>query len=309
MGAFVQAIRNQAMIAPRRLPRPWVLFFVALVVGLSAARPSVAGPNSDGSLIVHANTSLTYTIDRNWAGFSDISRCERAITDVAEGQKTVWFILAAFPSYVSPRVAAVTFGVEYDAQVAIEALGRCTGDFELSTDTWPASGSGTAITWSTPERDRVFELYWFAGYGYYGNQFAVTPHPGQGGNFANDDVPAEVDAIAGYGILGFGVAGANPCLDFLPNGACCDPQGRCTITIKSLCEERGRTYFGDYTSCDPGKCLGPCCIDGQCFADYTQVTCERERGEFKNMGGDCRRTACIPTRTHWGTMKRVFREY
>ncbi|MFN8549618.1 MAG: hypothetical protein U0527_17010, partial [Candidatus Eisenbacteria bacterium] len=303
--------RNQATIGDQRSVRPWVLLSIAVALGLGSARPTLAGPNSDGSLIVHANTSLTYTFDRNWAGFSDISRCERAITDVAEGQKTIWFIIAAFPSYVSPKIKAMNFGIEFDSQVTIEAQGRCAGDGELSTETWPNSGAGTAIWWAdgSIERDRVFEVYWFAGYGYYGNQFAVVPHPTQGGAFADDETPAEIDAVAGYGILGFGVAGANPCLDFLPNGACCDPQGRCTITIKSLCEERGRTYFGDYTSCDPGKCLGPCCIDDQCFADYTQVSCERERGEFKNMGGDCRRTACIPTRTHWGTMKRVFREY
>ncbi len=286
---------------------------VGFLFGLSFSTSlAVAGPNTDGSLIVHAPPNLIYTEGRSWSGYSDLSRCERAVSDApaydgSDSQKIVWFVMAAFPSYASPKVLGVTFGIEYDSQVTILEQRLCGADFELAQQAWPASRSGTALTWNEPEKDRVFEIYWFGGYGYAGATFSVIPHPQQGGYFGDNSIPSELDRIDGYGSLGFGVSGENPCLAFLPNGACCDNHGHCTIQIEDQCEDRGMTYFGDYTTCDPGSCLGPCCIQGECYPSYSPYDCGREGGEFKDMGRDCSRTACVPTRTSWSVIKKVYR--
>lgn len=276
-----------------------------------------AGPNGEGSLIIHANPSLNYTIDQAWCGRADISRAERAIVDVDPSdsdhtRKYIWFVLAVFPTYASPKVAGLTFGVDYDSQVTIEAVGICGASFELASSNpkWPESGSGTALQWNEVQRDRVFEVYWFAGYGYTESTFRVTEHPFSTTGFADDSIPAEIDPIEGYGTLGFGIAGHNPYLAFLPTGACCNTTGVCTTTIRDLCEDAGKTYFGDYTDCPVNsseQCRGPCCIDGQCNPGYTPRECDRAGGEWKDFYRDCGRTACIPTRTSFGTLKSIYR--
>ncbi len=51
-----------------------------------------------------------------------------------------------------------------------------------------------------------------AGYNYYGNPatFALIPHPEQGGYFIDDGKPGQMDPIADYGTLGFGMPGYVP---------------------------------------------------------------------------------------------------
>jgi len=110
-------------------------------------------------------------------------------------------------------LAGVTFGVNYDSTaIFILAAGSCA-DFEISTGAWPAPNSGTALTWSEPRTSHLTEVYWFAGYTYDGATqatFALQSHPTQGGSFADDSVPAALDDISGFGVLGFGMPGSIP---------------------------------------------------------------------------------------------------
>jgi hypothetical protein len=61
------------------------------------------------------------------------------------------------------------------------------------------------------------EAYWFVGYTYSEQEgedstsVALIPHPRHHGVFVDDGFPAAVDTVAGYGRLGFGMAGALPC--------------------------------------------------------------------------------------------------
>jgi hypothetical protein len=124
------------------------------------------------------------------------------------------FALAAFSESASPRLVGITFGIQYDpTDFVLVDSGPCA-DFELASDGWPSSGAGTALTWDTPQSSTLTELYWFAGYAAYASQpttFALAPHPLHGANFADDSIPAVLDAATGLGAIGFGLDGIRPC--------------------------------------------------------------------------------------------------
>ena len=178
-----------------------------------------AGPNAGGTMILHANTSITYTTNTtNYCGQSGLSACSSATVSIAANPSvtTVFYALAAFPDSSSPRLRGLTFGIQYDAsKFDLVAHGLCA-DAEIAGAGWPGSGSGTSVTWNTTQTGRLAEVYWFAGHVYASPDscaFVLTPHPDPnlGGYFADDSVPSQLDPIADYGRLGFGVAGALPC--------------------------------------------------------------------------------------------------
>ncbi|MBK8233140.1 MAG: hypothetical protein IPK72_21795 [Candidatus Eisenbacteria bacterium] len=100
------------------------------------------------------------------------------VSHVTGADPVVFFAIAAFAPGSSPRLAAMTFGISYDAGIVLTAQGAC-GDFELPTGDWPASGSGTAVTWNVAQTGDLVTAYWFAGYNYYAPQPALRliPHP------------------------------------------------------------------------------------------------------------------------------------
>ncbi len=181
----------------------------------------LAGPNEGGTLILHANPGLVFTSDiQNYCGMAALDSCSAAITSVPwePGTRIVFHALAAFPSGSRPRLKSVSFGIQYDPErFVMSARGTCA-DFELPDGAWPATGTGTAQSWTTGAQSGVLtETYWFAGYAYSEQEgedstsVSLIPHPLQHGVFVDDSFPAEVDTIAGYGTLGFGMAGALPC--------------------------------------------------------------------------------------------------
>lgn len=254
----------------RRLHSPTALLtLVALLVAVTV-NDCPAGPNQGGVLIVHARPDLVYSTGVTYCGQSGITACEEAVPRLDGAGPHIWYVLAAFPPDSSPRLSGVTFGITYDANVVFEGYGHCA-DFELPDGTWPASGTGTAMTWNSPNYGFVTELYWFAGYTYLDvpASFAPRQYPGGGGsNFADDSVPALIDPVAGYGSLGFNQPGANPCGSWPAHGACCLPN-ECRVGTENDCIMVGGVYWGDGTNCDPDPCtaapLGTCCFDdGSC---------------------------------------------
>ncbi len=194
---------------------------------LVLAGVAAAGPNEGGTLILHANPTLAFTSDiANYCGMAGLDSCSNAVTSVAwePGKKIVFHAIAAFPPGSSPRLKGLSFGISYDpAKFVLAARGSCA-DFELPDGTWPASGTGTAQTWTTATQTGLLtECYWFAGYAYSeqtpdSTSVELIPHPLHGGTLVDDSFPAEVDTIAGYGRLGFGVGGQDPCPSLVADG-------------------------------------------------------------------------------------------
>ena len=129
------------------------LLIVAPVIWPGWAPPATAGPNSGVKLILHYNPSLTYTSDgaQYWDGYSELSDCKNASTQVtvSDGQAVIFFVLAAFDNFASPRIKACSFGISYSSpMVAPIADGPLGGDtFTVPDNGWPMSGSGIGISW------------------------------------------------------------------------------------------------------------------------------------------------------------------
>lgn len=104
-----------------------------------------AGPNAGGTLVLSANTSITYTTSAsNYCGQSALSTCGSATVTVPANPAatTVFFALSAFPDSSSPRLKGLTFGISYDAtKFDLVSLGGC-GDHEMAGGGWPASAPG-----------------------------------------------------------------------------------------------------------------------------------------------------------------------
>jgi hypothetical protein len=209
------------------------------VLGLvTAATSALGGPNAGGVLVIHTDDTVNYTSDQeSYMGMSGLDcdndfdcppydvPCPTTMPNPTSlrpaAETSVWWVLAAFPrpeegsEEVCPEVAGLTFGIQWDGEFDIAILAYGTdSDLELSQPGWPAYlTTGTALTWQTPKRGQVFEIYWFAGYSYSGlpEQFRLTSHPTQPAEFADNSVPVVKDAIAGFGRLGLaGEVGNNP---------------------------------------------------------------------------------------------------
>ena len=181
----------------------------------------MAGPNEGGTLILHANPSLVFTSTiQDYCGMSALDSCSAAVTSVAwdPGKKIVFHAIAAFPPGSSPRLKALSFGIDFDStKFVLAARGTCA-DFEIPGVGWPGSGTGTSQSWTTgAQTGPLTEVYWFVGYANSeqvldSTSVSLIPHPLQHGVFVDDAFPSEVDTVAAYGRLGFGTLGILHCM-------------------------------------------------------------------------------------------------
>ena len=177
---------------------------------------ATAGPNAGGALVLHVNESIVYSDGVDYCGQSGLNTCQeaRVTMPVDSESAVVCFVVGAFASGSSPRVKAVAFGIDYDVnRLALTDQGPC-GGFELPTADWPRPGEGTALVLDSASEAPLVEVYWFAAYVSDAGEptsLEVVPHPIQGGQFADDSVPAVIDPIEDYGRLGFGEDGYLPC--------------------------------------------------------------------------------------------------
>jgi hypothetical protein len=162
---------------------------------------------------------FTNTI-QDYCGMSALDSCSAAVTSVAwdPGKKIVFHAIAAFPPESSPRLKALSFGIDFDSTKFVMAARGTCADFEIPGNRWPALGTGTSQSWTTGTQTGLLtEIYWFAGYVYSeedaedSTSVALIPHPQQHGVFVDDAFPSEVDTIAAYGRLGFGMSGHSAC--------------------------------------------------------------------------------------------------
>jgi hypothetical protein len=276
---------------------------------------ALAGPNAGGTLILALSEGTVYSAGIDYCGSATAGDCDGAVPQGPVGDfafPNVINCLAAFPG-AGGRLSGVTFGVEYTG-AAILDFGPCGDGIEIPDGNWPASGSGTAVTWAAAQTDPLVEVYWFAAYGYGpGYTMEVVAHPTQGGQFADDDVPSNIDDIAGYGVFGFETAGSAPCPP-PPGGdeACCFQDGSCQDLDPRDCTAQGGTPQGvgsvcASTNCPPPPATGACCLsDGSCVVT-TQADCQ---GEYQGDGVPCQPDPCIPIPTidrSWGGVKSIYR--
>ena len=233
---------------------------------------ALAGPNVGGTIIAHDANLWASQTD---AGFSVCDQglippvCDAADVEIDGATNpedpAIFKVYAAFPSFDTPRLMGITWGVHYDESILmLAAFGMC-GDFELNDPTWPASDTGSSVVWSTAQTELLVPVYWFAAYtDGLPTLFELVSNPTQGGYFGDDSVPAVLDPICGYGTLGFEMAGYVACATIPPYGACCDLcTGTCFLTLMDDCTGPDLVWFPEFSSCDPNPCPitppGACC--------------------------------------------------
>jgi hypothetical protein len=244
---------------------PMAVVALACLSGLA-----LAGPNAGGTLVVHDASLLLSQTDGTIpvCGQGNVPATCDATDSKIDGvigpgaDPAIFKVYAAFPVGSAPRLMGLTWGVTYPGDLVLAAWGMC-GNFELNDNDWPASGSGSSVTYDSPQTGLLTTVYWFAGYNYYGNpvQFQLGPNPSQGGVFGDDSVPAILDPIAGYGTMGFDGPGIQACPHPPQPGACCDPcTATCVLVVAADC---AGMFMGEGTVCDPNPCPAPpagaCC--------------------------------------------------
>ena len=282
---------------------------------LLAAPPAFAGPNAGGVLLLHCNQTLQFSTGGDFSEYAELYDAKNAVTQVpGDGQGVVYYVIAAFDDFAMPRLKTTSFGIELSSPEFEPVLWGVTGETNvvLTVGSWPSSGSGIAISWTEPFNRRINEICWFCGYAGAGQTVKLVRCPGQPGTLDDDSFPAEVDEIAGYGMLGFGVSGFNPLSDGAATGACCSGSGRCILQTESGCQAwSGYNYTGDNTICSPNPCtpgVGACCIRAECRM-LLWDECLDARGLFQSEGVGCNPTPCDFARveTTWGALKSTYR--
>lgn len=189
--------------------RTVVLCLVAL---LAIAGTANAGANAGGTLVFH-HLDVAYTTDNSGYCAEVMPRdCESINPNSSGASYQVWAVLGVFSAENKPKLRGVEFGIQYTG-VELDDWGAC-GIFEYPMPGWPASGTGTVVTWDAPQTKRIQPVYWFVTYLASLADlptFELTPHPQNGGHFADAYIPAHTDLITAYGSIGFGVSGEAPC--------------------------------------------------------------------------------------------------
>lgn len=278
------------------MPRPYLVTF-ALSLAMVGMLPTYAhsGPNAGGTLVLHAPVPSIYTTDGGYCGSSGLTDCTGATTRFDSQDPIVVFVLASFFQDAAPRLAGVTFGLEYSDCVAVIG-GESCADFELANPDWPAPGSGTAVTWTTAQTDHLIEVYAFELYATSsdGCTFGLAPHPDQGGLFADDAVPSNLDPIQDFGTFGFYTEGRLPCA--FPIAACCFDDGHCEVLNEMECRSAGGSWETGEASCTPNPCpqppTGACCTPvGGCEV-RTEAECDATGHTYLGDGTDCSPNPC-----------------
>lgn len=246
-------------------------FALASLIGCFLPAAAKAGPNAGGTLLLHVAEELQYTSGQaSYCRDFNLASCDQADTRIDGLDVHIVYAVAAFPLEASPRLSAVSFGLQYDAGIKIVAWSNCA-DFEVCQFGWPRSGFGTALSFNEPQAEHLRPVYWFAMYSETGEPgtMRVVPHPGQGAAFADDSLPVSIDPVETLGTLGFGASGSSPCGELpLDAGACCVPGRGCIVAQQTSCEAWGGWFQGVEVACSNVDCehlAGACCLpDGSC---------------------------------------------
>lgn len=182
--------------------------------GLTLAAVSVAnaGPNANGNLLFHHDPTIVYSQGTDYCDSPTLhDGCAYQENIVTTTSDVLVHVFAVFPS--PPRVAGLTFGIDYDSSnVSILDSGTCA-DLLITTDDWPLPGSGCGMAWVSPIVDPLTEIAWFAvaAEDPLPSELRLIAHPMLGADFADDAVPSILDPVECLGALGFYWASARCC--------------------------------------------------------------------------------------------------
>lgn len=234
--------------------------FVAAILFCSACPFAFAGPNAGGTLVVYADSTITYTDGdvNQYCTEYEVSDCPIGGANLPPGSPDVWHVwavIAFFPASSSPVLGGVFFGVAYDPTAVYVGDYRCCGDDQAPSPGWPGPDTGVMVFWDPPETGHSVTVYWFAGWGGSGATFCLTAFPGEESGYFWDGQRA-VDPVAGLGCLGFGTdSGFVPCPEDAL--ACCRSDGSCEVLLEYLCNELGGQPYPPFVSCEPNPCPPP----------------------------------------------------
>lgn len=79
----------------------------------------------------------------------------------------------------------------------------------------------------------------------------------------------------------------NPCA-----GACCFPDGRCDLTFRASCGTDGGVFVGEGVGCGMTTCQGACCLEGGGCDVRTRNDCTAIGGIFLGYSTGCESAAC-----------------
>jgi hypothetical protein len=291
---------------------------LALVLSMLMVSMARAGTNEGGVLLIHAAPEIQSST--GLCGWANLRDPKDAVTQVpADGNKIPFCIYAAFDDFARPDIQGVNFGIEYtgDVNVVWDNSNTCA-DFVLAEEGWPASRTGIALTFmNRPLKRQINEVCWFVGYAYSPGTVKTIACPGPstsqfyGAFFGDESVPSVLDAVEGFGILGFGQQGFNPMGGDDATGACCNSNGACTVQTRGGCDTMGGSYIGDNEACFPSPCapaMGACCVDVDCRV-MAWNECLSSGGTFMGTGS-CTASTCnirIP-RVSWSRLKNIYRQ-
>ena len=290
------------------------IWATAAVLAAGPGAVAFAGPNAGGTLLIHTDRPIVFSVDEVYSGLSGID-CDSALgcppenagscqegmiaanPDGGDGAlPQVWWVFAAFPPTSCPRVTSVSFGVYFpEAQIEMAGFGYAS-DHAAFTGSFPfQDGSGGRFGWSSPVRSPFIEVCWLAGRVLSGTPvFALGMHPSEPTEFLDDSGPRLSDPIDGFSALGFGTLGIEVYpegLDQIPR-VCCFPDGRCEIRTSADCARGGGSYPGDLSVCAPNPCPQPsgdgaCCLDDGTCSLEREDPCVGQSGEFLGEGTSC----------------------
>ncbi len=169
---------------------------------------------------------------------------------------------------------------------------------QAGTSDWPSSGEGMAIAMSGHiDSSRVVELGWFAIIASSPGTVEVIPHPNPqfASRFATARFPVE-SPIADLGVLGFGVPGRVPVMDWPGSqiGAACVRDTICAMLTEKEAGYYGENavWFGEGTPCSwelcrPDAPLGACCFEDAVCERLREKDCLIQKGIFRGAGSRC----------------------
>jgi hypothetical protein len=194
----------------------WMLLAAAVC---SVPTDGWCGRNAGGALIVHTDSSVSYTDGIDFcAELRDLDRCIDADTwvDAAPGSPAVIWILAAFPAGASPAVRVINFGLHHTVgPMGVAAWGVCDPAEMLIAypeDEFPGSGTGISVPFYPTVYKSLFPFVWFAVQGNPGDQFGVgVDNLSSTAVFVDESQPGQSDEITRFGYARWGSEGDNDC--------------------------------------------------------------------------------------------------
>lgn len=180
----------------------WCIALTGLL--LTTARPAMSATNSGGVLTFHVESSALYSTDQDYRAVALPTLCSELRSSLADpGESAVAYVVAAFPDGVRRDLTSVSFSLEYDDPDVVLLDWGSFGEFEIAESGWPASGSGTAVTWEQSQRTQIVPVYWIAVGLYYSATATIAVGAA---TFSDSSIPSVLDPAAALGVLGFGEA-------------------------------------------------------------------------------------------------------